>query len=207
MKVRGQHQAPSHLNSSHSENRILHVSVIILNEVTYVWFTTVLFEVGLLKICLPASLVYIVFPPSIHKRRSRIWAIISSEQCLSYKLLTGKVPMKTNESKDQMNIREGLTNITGSLNKDILFPGWYLKRIRPEHWCQRRSWSSCCQNFNCYRGSPADGIELWRCREVFCRKVGTLLACSIPVEGYRNMYRPKNVSSSIACLRLSYNVG
>jgi hypothetical protein len=107
--------------------------------------------------------------------------------------------MKTNERKDLMNIREGLTNITGSLNNNILFQGWYLNRIRPEHWCHRRSWSSCCQNFNCYRRSPADGIELWRSKEVFCRNVGTFLVCCIPVEGYRNICRPKK-SNLFSCM-------
>jgi len=37
MKVQGQHQAPSHFNSAHTENRILHVVVILLNEVCVIY--------------------------------------------------------------------------------------------------------------------------------------------------------------------------
>jgi hypothetical protein len=37
MKVQRQHQAPSHFNSAHTENRILHVVVTILNEVCVIY--------------------------------------------------------------------------------------------------------------------------------------------------------------------------
>lgn len=37
MKVQGQHQAPSHFNSAHTENLIVNVAVIILNEVCVIY--------------------------------------------------------------------------------------------------------------------------------------------------------------------------
>jgi hypothetical protein len=98
MKVQGQHQASSHFNSAHIGNQILHVAVIILNEVCVIYdrfswsrtaesltvCTSVLVEAELLKVWLCAPLDYIAFPPPIHKRRSRFWAIIISQQCLGY---------------------------------------------------------------------------------------------------------------------------